>query len=86
MTQLVLLWIALGVVTLALALYRKILGLRTDPYLHLSAGAQRHTPEQYAGFRRMSIVDRWGITLTIITAVLGIALAALYLWNALRLQ
>lgn len=86
MTQLVMIWIALGIVTLALALYRKILGLRTDPYVHLAEGAQRHTPEQYEGFKRMGLVDRWGITLTIITAVLGIVLATMYLWNALRLQ
>lgn len=81
MTQLVALWAILGVVTLALALYRKILAMREDPYVHLDEGEQRMIPEQVAGFRRIGTVDHWGITLTIITAVFGLALAGAYLYQ-----
>jgi hypothetical protein len=83
MTQLVIVWTVLGAVTLALALYRKILAMREDPYVHLDEGEQRLIPSQVAGFRRIGAVDRWGITLTIVTAVFGLGLAALYLYQAI---
>ncbi|MEO8098037.1 MAG: hypothetical protein ABI811_10080 [Acidobacteriota bacterium] len=83
MTQLVMVWIALGVVTLALALYRKLLSMREDPYVHVAAGEQRYIPEQIATSRRIGAVDRWGITLTIVTAIFGLGLAGMYLYGVL---
>jgi len=81
MTQLVAAWAVLGVVTLALALYRKILAMREDPYVHIDEGEQRMIPNQVAGFRKIGAVDRWGVTLTIITAIFGLGLAAAYLYQ-----
>jgi hypothetical protein len=81
MTQFVAIWVVLGVVTLALALYRKVLMMREDPYVHLDEGEQRMIPQQVATFRRIGAVDRWGITLTIVTAVFGIGLACAYLYQ-----
>lgn len=81
MTQLVAVWVVLGVVTLALALYRKVLMMREDPYVHIDEGEQRMIPQQVATFHRIGTVDRWGITLTIVTAVFGLALAAAYLYQ-----
>jgi len=82
MTQLIAVWTVLGVVTLALALYRKILMMREDPYVHLDEGEQRMIPQQVATFKKIDAVDRWGISLTIVTAVFGIALACAYLYQA----
>jgi hypothetical protein len=81
MTQLVFVWAILGAVTLALALYRKILMMREDPYVHLDEGEQRMIPQQVATFRRINSVDRWGISLTIFTAIFGLALAGAYLYQ-----
>jgi hypothetical protein len=81
MTQLVVLWAALGVVTLALALYRKFVSMHEDPYVHVSEGEQRMIPEQVRTFRRLGVIDRWGVTLTIITAVFGLILAGVYLYQ-----
>lgn len=81
MTQLVAVWVVLGVVTLGLALYRKILAMREDPYVHLDESEQRMIPNQVAGFRKIGAVDRWGITLTIITAIFGLGLATAYLYQ-----
>ena len=84
MTQLVAIWAILGVVTLGLALYRKILSMREDPYVHLDEGEQKLIPQQVAGFQKIGAVDRWGITLTIITAVFGLGLAGMYLYQVIQ--
>ena len=81
MTQLVAVWVVLGVVTLGLALYRKVLMMREDPYVHIDEGEQRLIPQQVATFRTIGKVDRWGITLTIVTAVFGLLLAGAYLYQ-----
>jgi len=76
----------LGLATLALALYRKFVSMREDDYLHLSAGEERLIPQQVATFRKIGSIDRWGITMTIVTVALGLALAALYLYQAAMAQ
>ena len=82
MTTFVIFWAILGVATLALALYRKFVSMREDDYLHLSAGEERLIPQQVATFRRIGVIDKWGITMTIVTVILGLALAAMYLYQA----
>jgi len=77
----VIFWTILGVATLALALYRKFVSMREDDYLHLSAGEERLIPQQVATFRKIGAIDRWGVTMMIVTVVLGLALAALYLYQ-----
>jgi len=81
-TTFVIFWAILGVATLALALYRKFVTMREDDYLHLSAGEERLIPQQVATFRRIGAIDKWGITMTIVTVILGLALAAMYLYQA----
>jgi hypothetical protein len=81
-TTFVIFWTILGLATLALALYRKFVSMREDDYLHLSAGEERLIPQQVATFKTIGAIDRWGITMTIVTVVLGLALAALYLYQA----
>jgi hypothetical protein len=83
MTQLVLLWAGLGIVTLAMALYRKILAMREDPYVHIAASEQRMIPQQVSGFKRIRTVDDWGIALTIMTVLLGLVLAGMYVYQLL---
>jgi hypothetical protein len=85
-TAFVIFWAILGLATLALALYRKFVAMREDDYLHLSAGEERLIPQQVATFCKIGSIDRWGITMTIVTVVLGLALAALYLYQAAMRQ
>ena len=82
MTTFVIFWAILGVATLALALYRKFVTMREDDYVHLSAGEERLIPQQVATFKKIGAIDRWGITMTIVTVVLGLGLAAMYLYEA----
>jgi len=86
MTTFVIFWAILGLATLALALYRKFVSMREDDYLHLSAGEERYIPQQVATFHKIGVIDRWGISLTIVTVILGLALAALYLYQAAMRQ
>lgn len=86
MITFVIFWTILGVATLALALYRKFVSMREDDYLHLSAGEERLIPQQVATFRKIGAIDRWGVTMTIVTVVLGLALAALYLYQTVSAQ
>ena len=86
MTAFVIFWAILGVATLALALYRKFVSMSEDDYVHLSAGEERLIPQQVATFKKIGVIDKWGITLTIVTVVLGLALAALYLYQAILRQ
>ncbi len=86
MTAFVIFWAVLGVATLALALYRKFVTMREDDYVHLSAGEERLIPQQVATFKKIGAIDRWGITMTIVTVVLGLALAALYLYQIVLRQ
>ena len=78
MTQAVIAWVVLGIVTLALALYRKHVSMREDVYVHIAEGEQRMIPEQVATFKKLGSIDRWGITLTIVTALFGLALAIFF--------
>lgn len=86
MTALVIFWAILGFATLALALYRKLVSMKEDDYLHLSAGEERLIPQQVAIFHRIGAIDRWGITMTVVTVVLGLGLAALYLYQVAMSQ
>jgi hypothetical protein len=86
MTAFVIFWAILGVATLALALYRKFVSMREDDYVHLSAGEERLIPQQVATFKTIGAIDRWGITMTIVTVVFGLALAALYLYRIVLSQ
>jgi hypothetical protein len=56
--------------------------MREDDYVHLSAAEERLIPQQVATFRKIGSIDKWGITMTIVTVALGLALAALYLYQA----
>ena len=82
MTTFVIFWAILGVATLALALYRKFITMREDDYVHLAASEERLIPQQVATFKKIGAIDQWGITMTIVTVILGLALAGLYLYQA----
>lgn len=86
MTPFVIFWAVLGLATLGLALYRKFVSMREDDYLHLSAGEERLIPQQVATFRKLGTIDRWGVSMTIVTVAMGLALAALYLYRVAMSQ
>jgi len=77
------LWMVLGIATLVLAVYRWVLSAHYEnDVVHLGPGEEQEIPKQASLARRMSTIDRWGKTMTIITAVIGLALASAYLYQA----
>jgi hypothetical protein len=75
MVPLIIGWVGLGLLTLSLALYRKVLAWREETYAHSSPSAQRPIGQQLALYRRMGAVDRWGPKVAVATALFGVVLA-----------
>jgi hypothetical protein len=81
LTPIVLIWAVLGLVTLGLALYRIFTTEHEQDVVHLGPGEEREIPKQAALAKRLVTVDRWGKILTVITVLIGLGLAAGYLYN-----
>jgi hypothetical protein len=76
-------WCVCALAVLGLALYRKILTFHgDDEFLHLAAGEERLIPQQVALAHRLDVIDRWGKALTVFTAGAGLAIAAVFLYQA----
>ena len=77
------LWMVLGIATLVLAIYRQVLSAHNEnDVVHLGAGEEKEIPRQVLLARKMGSIDRWGKTMTVITAVIGLGLATAYLYQA----
>ena len=83
-TTLVVIWVGLGVVTLALALYRKVLASSETDVVHLGAGEEKEIPKQFTLAAKLASIDRWGKTLTVVVVLIGICLGTAYLYFALK--
>ena len=81
LTPIVVVWAALGVATLGLALYRKFMTTDEQDIVHLGPGEEQQIPKQAELAQKLVAVDRWGKTLTVVTVLVGLALAGVYLYN-----
>ncbi|HTC88946.1 MAG TPA: hypothetical protein VK686_11650 [Bryobacteraceae bacterium] len=82
LTPVVVVWVLLAIATLGLALYRKLISAKEEDLIHLGPGEGRYIPEQLALAGKLKVVDSWGKTLTVITVAVGLAMAAVYLYQA----
>ena len=76
-------WGVLALVVLALIIYRRSVTANEDDSIHLEGGAPS---AQVALDHRIGSIDRWGKTMTAVTVVYGVILAAIYLyqvWNTI---
>ncbi len=74
-------WGVLAIIVVFLIFYRKSVSSHEDDSIHLEGSMPT---EQAALGHKLAAIDRWGKTLTVVVAVYGIALAAIYLyqvWN-----
>lgn len=81
LTPAVVIWVVLAIATLGLALYRKLISASEEDLIHLGPGEERQIPEQVALAARLKAVDTWGKTLTVITVVIGLVMASVYLYQ-----
>jgi len=84
MTTVLAFWLALGVATIALAIYRKVLAKSEDNFIHLTHGGGGVVESQEALASKLAAIDKWGKTLTIITFVTGLMIGGVYVYEALR--
>jgi heme/copper-type cytochrome/quinol oxidase subunit 2 len=74
-------WGVLAIVVLFLIVYRKSVSSQEDDSIHLEGNV---AVQQTSLAHKLALIDRWGKSLTIVVALYGIALAAIYLyqiWN-----
>jgi hypothetical protein len=72
-------WVALAVLMLTLAAYRKMKARDEDDVLHVSGANWGAADKQATLAHSMEKIDRWGIVLTVVTAVYGLVLLVVYL-------
>lgn len=77
-------WVLLGVATLGLALYRKLLTLKEDDYIHVEAWSAPQVAAQERVAHRMHRIDRFGETLSVLTVLGGLALSFAYVLEAIN--
>ena len=71
-------WVVLALIVIALVIYRRSVTMREDDSIHLEGGMPS---EQITLAHRVEIIDRWGKALTVLAAIYGLALAALYVYQ-----
>jgi hypothetical protein len=68
-TFIVSVWIVLGAATLILAIYRRILATHEEEdVVRLAPGEEGEIAKQKSLAHRLTTIDHWGITMTVITA------------------
>jgi hypothetical protein len=75
-------WAVLGVIVLALAVYRSAVAGHEDDSLHVMAGEAPMIVEQQKLGKKIEHIEAWGKSLTALLVVYGLVLAAMYLYHA----
>jgi len=73
---------ALIAVVIALALYRYFIGKEQDFHIHVTAGEAQEVGKQSTLASRLSWVDKWGKSLTVVTLIYFLALLILILYKS----
>ncbi len=83
MLALWILWAALTLFVIGLALYRKFEShFHEDDLVHLAEGEAKFIPNQIATNRLLEKIDTWGKALTAVDVAFGLTLFAIVLYNA----
>ena len=84
LTLFIVLFAALAGATAALALYRKWgLAMHEDDFVHIDEAEGRLIPQQVATNNKIHTVDTAGKTLTLLTAVSGVLVAVVWVYQEL---
>jgi multisubunit Na+/H+ antiporter MnhF subunit len=83
LTFVVVIWAVLGVATLVLAVYRLIFATHNEEdIVRLAPGEEGEVQKQAVLAKRLVGIDRWGVAMTVITAIMGLGLAGGFLYQA----
>lgn len=67
-------WACMVVAVIGLAVYRKMIALHEDDFIHVAEGEAKAIPQQIATAQKLEVLDHWGKILTIVTVVSGVLL------------
>lgn len=81
LTPFFVIWAALALVTVGLAVARKLTTAHEDDTVHLAAGSQAIIPQQLAFAAKVERMDRLGKALTVATLAFGVVLGGIYLYQ-----
>jgi len=74
----VVVWSLLAASVIALIVWRKIVASHEDDSLHVLQGS---VSQQVTVAHQLEVIDRWGKTLTVVALVVGLVLAALFIYQ-----
>jgi hypothetical protein len=72
------LWIVVTATVIVLFIWRKIVAGKEDDTLHVNSGA---LTQQTDLAQKLDQIDRWGKIMTVVAAVLGLLVAAAYVYG-----
>jgi hypothetical protein len=73
--------VAMTVVVAALAVYRKVVARNEDDFVHLADPTGQLVQNQQKVNRSLLLIDRLGVVFTIVTALYGVGLVAVYIYQ-----
>ncbi len=85
-TLLLSIWIALLAAVLSLAAYRALVARKEDDLLHVHDAEANLIPVQVEVDHRLSVIERWGKTMTAVMVVYGAALLLYFLYTTFAAQ
>jgi uncharacterized membrane protein len=71
-------WVLLALSVLALFVWRQAVARGEDDSLHVMHGA---LTQQTSMAQKLDVIDKWGKIMTVITVVLGLLIAAAYVYG-----
>ena len=74
-------WLAGACTVLGLAIYRKLVARQEDDILHVRDCEMPQVALQTVVAKRLDVVDKWGVKLTIGVVGFGIVLAGVYIYQ-----
>jgi hypothetical protein len=81
LTPYIVIWACLAAVVLVLAATRYFAGRHEDDTIHLGPGEEKLITKQQAALGFVNRIETWGQTLTVVTVVGGLLIAAAYLYQ-----
>jgi hypothetical protein len=77
----VVLWALMAAAVLALVVWRKVVASKEDDNIHVLDGGSASISQQTVVAQKLDQIDKWGKTLTVITVVFGLVLAAAFVYQ-----
>jgi hypothetical protein len=78
----VVLWALLALTVIGLIVYRRFVSAGEDDMIHISDAAGSVAAQQVTVAQKLDQIDKWGKMLTVVTAVYGIVLVGVYVYQS----